>query len=60
MGRDGGRFVVEIVRDGAMPAELVLLEDRVGAVGGQLHLEEPAQGVTRSSPRSCHAYSDRR
>ena len=47
MARDGSRFVVEIVRDGAMPAELVLLEDRVGAVGGQLHLEEPAQGVTR-------------
>ena len=33
MARDGSRFVVEIVRDGAMPAELVLLEDRVGAVG---------------------------
>jgi signal transduction histidine kinase len=47
MARDGSRFVVEIVRDGGMPAELVLLEDRVGAVGGQLHLEEPAQGVTR-------------
>ena len=47
MAREGSRFVIEIVRDGAMPAELVLLEDRVGAVGGQLHLEEPAQGLIR-------------
>ena len=42
-----------------MPAELVLLEDRVGAVGGQLHLEGPA----KASPvcaRSCHADSGRR
>ena len=45
--RDGSRFVVEIVRNGGMPAELVLLEDRVGAVGGELRLEEPTKGVTR-------------
>ena len=44
--RHGSRFVMEIVRNGGMPAELVLLEDRVGAVGGELHWEQPTQGVT--------------
>ena len=60
MGRDGGRFMwIEIVRDGAMPAELVLLEDRVGAVGGS----STWRNRRRASPvcaRSCHADSDRR
>jgi signal transduction histidine kinase len=45
--RVGSRFVVEIVREGGIPAELVLLEDRVGAVGGELRLDEPTPGVTR-------------
>jgi signal transduction histidine kinase len=44
--REGDRLVLEVSSDGGPPAELVHLEDRVGAVGGSLRLERPADGVT--------------
>jgi signal transduction histidine kinase len=44
--REGDRLVLEVTGDGGPPAELVHLEDRVGAVGGSLGLEPPAEGVT--------------
>lgn len=44
--REGHRLVLEVSGDGGPPAELVHLEDRVGAVGGSLRLERPADGVT--------------
>jgi signal transduction histidine kinase len=44
--REGDRLVLEVTGDGGPPAELVYLEDRVGAVGGSLRLEPPAEGVT--------------
>ena len=44
--RDGDRLVLEVSGDGGPPAEVVHLEDRVGAVGGRLRLERRAEGVT--------------
>ena len=45
--REGDRLVLEVAGDGGVPDEFVLLEDRVGAVGGGLELGPAAQGVTR-------------
>jgi signal transduction histidine kinase len=45
--REGDHLVLEVAGDGGPPDEFVLLEDRVGAVGGGLELGPPAQGVTR-------------
>ena len=45
--REGGRLVLEVAGDGRPPAELVHLEDRIGAVGGQLRLDGSTEGVTR-------------
>ena len=45
--REPDQLVLEVMGDGGPPAELVLLEDRVGAVGGRLRLERPADGGTR-------------
>jgi signal transduction histidine kinase len=44
--REGDRLVLDVSGDGGPPAELVHLEDRVGAVGGSLRLERGADGVT--------------
>jgi len=44
--REGDRLILEVTGDGGPPAELVHLEDRVGAAGGSLGLEPPAEGVT--------------
>ena len=44
--REGDRLVLEVSSDGGPPAEVVHLEDRVGAVGGQLRLERRTDGVT--------------
>jgi signal transduction histidine kinase len=45
--REGDHLVLEVAGDGGPPDEFVLLEDRVGAIGGGLELGPPAQGVTR-------------
>ncbi|HYN52961.1 MAG TPA: histidine kinase [Thermoleophilaceae bacterium] len=42
-----GRLVVQVAGDGGPPADLVYLQDRVGAVGGELTAEGPSEGVTR-------------
>jgi signal transduction histidine kinase len=44
--RAGDRLVLEVSGDGGPPAEVVHLEDRVGAAGGRLRLERRAEGVT--------------
>jgi signal transduction histidine kinase len=43
----GGRLVLDVAAEGDAPAELQHLEDRVGAVGGDLRTETTAAGVTR-------------
>jgi len=45
--REPDQLLLEVTGDGGPPAELVLLEDRVGAVGGRLWLERPADPGTR-------------
>jgi signal transduction histidine kinase len=44
---DAGQLVLEVTGDGEPPAELVNLEDRVGAVGGLLRLERTGEGGIR-------------
>ncbi len=44
--REGDRLVLEVSGDGGPPAEVIHLEDRVGAVGGSLGLARRADGVT--------------
>ena len=56
--RDGDRLVLEVSGDGGPPAEVVHLEDRVGAVGGRLRLERRAE-ASPACGRSCHACSHR-
>lgn len=44
---DGDRLIVEVTGDGDPPADLLHLEDRIGAVGGRLQLELRDDGSTR-------------
>jgi signal transduction histidine kinase len=44
---EAGRLMLEVAGEGGAPADLRHLEDRVGAVGGELFCDSPAAGVTR-------------
>ena len=43
----GGLLVLDVAGEGGAPADLVHLEDRVGAVGGEVRCDNAAAGVTR-------------
>jgi signal transduction histidine kinase len=43
----GGRLVLDVAGEGDAPPDLQHLEDRVGAVGGDLRTDDSAPGVTR-------------
>jgi signal transduction histidine kinase len=45
--REHTELVVEVAADGGPPADTLHLEDRIGAVGGRLQVDQTAGGVTR-------------
>jgi hypothetical protein len=45
--REGERLVLELHAAAPAPADLVAIEDRVGALDGALSVREPAAGQTR-------------
>jgi signal transduction histidine kinase len=47
LSEEQGRLVLDVAGEGEAPADLQHLEDRVGAVGGDLRTDTPAAGVTR-------------
>jgi signal transduction histidine kinase len=46
LSEEEGRLVLDVAGEGDAPADLLHLEDRVGAVGGDLRTDTPAPGVT--------------
>jgi signal transduction histidine kinase len=44
---EDGLLVLDVSGEGDAPGDLQHVEDRVGAVGGELHTDNPAAGVTR-------------
>jgi signal transduction histidine kinase len=47
LSEEEDRLVLDVAGEGEPPADLQHLEDRVGAVGGDLRTDTPAAGVTR-------------
>jgi signal transduction histidine kinase len=47
LSEEEGRLVLDVAGEGEAPADLQHLEDRVGAVGGDLRTDIPVAGVTR-------------
>jgi signal transduction histidine kinase len=47
LGEHEGRVVIDVAGEGEVPADLQHLEDRVGAVGGDLRTDTTSAGVTR-------------